>query len=93
MELGGGGGGGGNIFACPPLEVKAPSRSYTHRFPPQPVPRPRVRDVGGMQQPPGQLVQQNLASENAHLRDKISQLEHKLRDIETKAQEKDKEGR
>jgi len=68
--------------------------THTHSFPPQPVPHARVRDAGVMQQPPGHPpIQQDLASENAHLRQKISQLEHKLQEKEKKIQEKEKQGR
>jgi len=66
---------------------------HTHSFPPQPMPRSRMRDVGVLQQPPGHPIQQELTSENTHLRERISQLEHKLQEKEKKMQEKEKQGR
>jgi len=59
-------------------------------YPPQPMPRARVRDVGIMQQPPGRPIQQDLTSENTRLRERISQLEHKLQEKEKQIKEKEK---
>jgi len=83
--------------------------THTHSYPPLPVPRARVRDAGVMQQPPGpgHPIQQDLTSENARLRETISQLEHKLQGLretisqlehklkekEKKRQDKEKQGR
>ena len=53
--------------------------AHTHRRPPKPVPRSRV-----MPPPSGHPIQQETTSENARLREQISQLQEQLEKTQVK---------